>query len=204
MTSKNEVILIQNGVYKALEGDVKKPIGLSEVKWEEMDAKALLAIQLCLSNEVLRELVKEVISKRIWEKLESLHMAKSVTNRLLLKSRLYDHQLQEGKPVKPHLDDFYSIVLDLQNIDVSLDDEDLAILLLCSLPPSFKHLRETLLYGRDTLCSEDVRNALTQKDLTDSYLAQKLSIESNDTLFVKEQVGTREVWRAIILGRKAM
>ena len=78
-----KAILIQNGVHKALEGDERKPIGLSEAKWEEMDAKALSAIQLCLSNEVLREVVKEVTSKGIWEKLESLYMAKSVTNRLL-------------------------------------------------------------------------------------------------------------------------
>ena len=128
-----KAILIQNGVHKALEGDEQKPIGLSEAKWEEMDAKALSAIQLCLSNEVLREVVNEVTSKGIWEKLESLYMAKSVTNRLLLKCRLYDLRLQEGKPMKAHLDEFYSIVLDLQNIDISLDDEDLAILLLCSI-----------------------------------------------------------------------
>ena len=70
------------------------------------------------------------------------------------------------------LDQFYSIVLDLQNIDVSLNDEDLVILLLCSLPPSFKHFREILLYGRDTLYSEDVRKALRQKDLMDSQFTQ--------------------------------
>ena len=85
---KIKAILIQNGVHKALEGEEKKPIGVSEAKWEKMDTKALSAIQLCLSNEVLREVVKETTSKGIWEKLESLYMAKSVTNRLLLKSRL--------------------------------------------------------------------------------------------------------------------
>ena len=37
-----------------------------------------------------------------------------------------------SKTLKPHLDEFYSIVMDLQNIDVELDDEDLAIYLLCS------------------------------------------------------------------------
>ena len=52
-------------------------------------------------------------------------------------------------------------------------------------PFFYKHYRETLLYGRDTSCSEDVRKVLTQKDLIDSQL-QKLSIESNDSLLVKE------------------
>ena len=84
MASKDEGNLDSNGVHKALEGHERKPIGLSEAKWKEMDAKALSAIQLCLSNKVLREVVKEVTSKGIWEKLESLYLAKSVTNRLLL------------------------------------------------------------------------------------------------------------------------
>ena len=51
--------------------------------------------------------------------------------------------------------------------------------------PSYKHFRETLLYGGDTLCSEDVKKALTQKDLIESQFARKLSIESNDALLVK-------------------
>jgi LTR polyprotein gag-polypeptide-like protein len=88
----------------------KMPKDTSEAKWEELDAKTLSAIQLCLSNEVLREFVKEETSNDIWEKLKSLYMEKSVTNRLLLKSRLYDLRLQEGRPMKPHLDEFYSII----------------------------------------------------------------------------------------------
>ena len=154
---KMRAILIQNGVHKAIDGVDKMPEGMSASRWEEIDTKALSAIQLCLSNEVLREVVKETTTKSIWEKLESLYMAKSVTNRLLLKSRLYDLRLEEGKSLKPHLDEFYSIVMDLQNIDVKLDDEELAIYLLCSLPLSYKNFRETLTYGRDNLSSDDVK-----------------------------------------------
>ena len=49
---KMKAMLIQNGVHKALDSEEKKPIGLSEGKWEEMDTKVLTAIQLSLSNEV--------------------------------------------------------------------------------------------------------------------------------------------------------
>ena len=131
------------------------PEGMITTRWEEIDTKALLTIQLCRSNEVLRELVKETTTMRIWEKLESLYMTKSVTNKLLLKSTLYYLRLEESNSLKFHLDEFYSIVMDLYNNDVKLDNEDLTICLLCSLPLSYKNFRKTLLYGRDNLSSHD-------------------------------------------------
>ena len=54
--------------------------------------------------------------------------------------------------------------MNLQNIDVKIDSEDRAIRLLCSLPSSYKHFNETLLYGVDDLRFDDVRNALNQRD----------------------------------------
>ena len=137
-----KAILIQNGVQKAIAGVEKMPEGMTAASWEEIDSKALSVIQLCLSNEVLREVVKETTTLGMWEKSESLYMAKSITNRLLLKSRLYDLRLEEGKPLKLQRDEFYSVVMDLQNIEFKLDDEDLAIYLLCSVPPSDKSFRE--------------------------------------------------------------
>ena len=63
---------------------------------------------------------------------------------LLIKSRLHDLKLAEGKTIKSHPDEFDSIVMDLQTyIDVKLDDEDMAIKLLSSLPPDYRHFRET-------------------------------------------------------------
>lgn len=88
--------------------------------------------------------------------------AKSVTNRLLLKSRLYDLLLKEDKSLKPHLDEFYSIMMSSQNIEVNIEDEELTINLLWSLPPSYKHYRENLLCGRDNL-SSDYENFLNSK-----------------------------------------
>ena len=45
--------------------------------------------------------------------------------------------------------------MDLHNIDVVADDENLVIFLLCSLSSSYKNFRETFLYERENLSSDD-------------------------------------------------
>nr|GEW94271.1 retrotransposon protein, putative, Ty1-copia subclass [Tanacetum cinerariifolium] len=54
------------------------------------------------------------------------------------------------------IDDFNKLVLDLSNIEVKFKDEDLALLLLTSLPSSYEHFLDTLLYGWEALTLEDV------------------------------------------------
>src|SRR4051812_30288510 len=60
---------------------------------------------------------------------------------------------------------FNKLILDLDNINVKIHDEDQAILLLCTLPRSHAHFKETLLYGRESLTFEEVQSALYSKDL---------------------------------------
>jgi hypothetical protein len=64
-------------------------------------------------------------------------MTKSLANKLRLKERLYTIRMSEGS----HLNEFNSIIVDLESLDVKIDDEDKIILLVVSLPPSFKHFK---------------------------------------------------------------
>ena len=88
---------------------------------------------MCLADEVLREVVSEKTTASLWLKLESLYMTKSTTNQILLKGRLSDLRLEEGKPLKPFLNELETVVMDLRNIDMKVEDEDLAVKLLWSL-----------------------------------------------------------------------
>ena len=62
---------------------------MSDEENDELMEKAHSVILLCLGNEVLHEVVEEDMAAKLWLRLESLYMTKSLTNRLYLKKRLY-------------------------------------------------------------------------------------------------------------------
>ncbi|GJR32463.1 retrotransposon protein, putative, ty1-copia subclass [Tanacetum coccineum] len=76
-------------------------------------------------------------------------------NKFYLKKKLYTFYMSAGRNISEHIDEFNKIILDLENIEVKFEDEDLALLLLTSLPASYKHFVDTLPYGREALTLED-------------------------------------------------
>ena len=110
---KIQALLVHQGWVKALEGKNTLPRTLLDVEKDAIIEKAHNTILLCLGDEVLREVSKEDIAAKLWLKLGSLYIMKSLTDRLYLKKRLYTLQMQKGKPIKEHLDKFNRIILDL-------------------------------------------------------------------------------------------
>ncbi len=58
------------------------------------------------------------------------------------------------------MDLFNQIVMDLANMNVKIDDKNQALLLLCSLSKSYESYVDTILYGRTSITSKDVKAAL--------------------------------------------
>lgn len=65
--------------------------------------------------------------------------------------------MEEGTSIKDHISSFTKIILDLKSIDVKIDEEDQAVMLLCSLPPSYENLVDTMMFAKDTLTLEEVK-----------------------------------------------
>ena len=95
-------------------------------------------------------------------------MSKSLANKLRLKERLYTIRMSEGTSIQEHLDEFNSILMDLENLEVVINDEDRAVLLIVSLTPSYKHFHEIMLNGgADSLKFNDVKENLLSKEKFD-------------------------------------
>ena len=55
-------------------GKSRKPKDMSDDEWEELDARVLSVIRLCLENEVLFNIFGETTTVGLWNKLERLYM----------------------------------------------------------------------------------------------------------------------------------
>uniref|UniRef100_A0ACD5WKD8 Uncharacterized protein n=1 Tax=Avena sativa TaxID=4498 RepID=A0ACD5WKD8_AVESA len=149
---------------EALDGFGEKDAKTWSAEEKRKDRKALSLIQLHLSNNILQEVLEMKSAAALWEKLETICMSKDLTSKMHVKMKLFSHRLQEGGSVMNHLSLFREIISDLQSMEVKYDDEDLALLLLCSLPSSYTHFRDTMLLIREKITLDEVQDALKQRE----------------------------------------
>ncbi|GKA76072.1 hypothetical protein Tco_0782450 [Tanacetum coccineum] len=160
---KIRALLKQQGIWAPLAGP--KQTDMTVAKYNSQDENAHSTILLSLSDGVLYEVADEETATGVWKKLEKLYMTKSLTNKLLLKQRLFSLRMKEGSSLKEHLDGLNSILMDLKNVEVKIEDEDATIVLLVSLPPSFESFVSSFVVGKDTITLEDVRSSLHSREL---------------------------------------
>ncbi|KAL0285042.1 UNVERIFIED_CONTAM: Retrovirus-related Pol polyprotein from transposon TNT 1-94, partial [Sesamum angustifolium] len=90
--------------------------------------------------------------------------------------------MQEGSNLAQHVNVFNQIITDLAHLDVNIEDEDKAMILLCSLPFSYEHLVTTLTYGKETIKVDEITAAL----LAHNQQKQNVGESSyGDSLYVK-------------------
>ncbi|GJW19975.1 retrovirus-related pol polyprotein from transposon TNT 1-94 [Tanacetum coccineum] len=135
--SKIRALLKQQGIWTPIAGT--KPDDMTDANYKLQEEKTHSTILLCLSDEVLYE--------------------------LLLKQRLLSLRMNGGSSFKEHLDALNSILMDLKNVEVKIEDEDATLILLVSLPPSFESFVSSFVVGKDTITLEDVRSSLHSREL---------------------------------------
>ena len=64
-------LLVQQRLHKALNGATKKPATMTTSNQEDLDARALSTIQLCLTDDVIFNIVEETTASGLWEKLKN-------------------------------------------------------------------------------------------------------------------------------------
>ncbi|KAG8482734.1 hypothetical protein CXB51_024185 [Gossypium anomalum] len=161
---KMQAVLAQMDLKDALLGIDKMPSTLIDEEKKRKDRKALTQLHLHLSNEILQDVMKEKTAAALWKRLEQICMSKTLTSKLHMKQRLYAHRLEEGASIYKHLTVFKEILSNFEAMEVQYDKEDLGLILLCSLLPSYTTFRDTILYSRESLKVDEVYDSLTSYD----------------------------------------
>jgi hypothetical protein len=88
----------------------------------------------------------------VWEALCGVHEAKTIGNKLFLPRRFFTIKMQEGDHMLMHINAVKALADQLHSFEVNITGEDVYMVLLMSLPPSFDNLVTTL----ESMCTKDV------------------------------------------------
>ena len=156
------------------------PSEFSEDQKSDLLETAIGTIIFHLSDSIIRLVDKEDSPAKIWKKLDNLFQVKSLTNKIFLKERLFGYRMNTAKSLDQNLDEFLKMTLELANSgeNEALSDENKAIIILNSLPDSFKEVKTAIKYGRTSITLDEVLLALRSKDL--EIKTEKLSLSRSN------------------------
>ena len=155
-------LLVQQDLGQALE--VERPTSINETEWTKIQRRVVSMIWFTLALKIKHKVLKETTPKVLWEKLEDIYASKLLTNCLCLKMKLYQLKMEMREDLHDDINKFNQLVSQLLNANDKLFDEEQTLLLLASLPRSFKALVQTLFVGRSTLKLDEVTVALRENE----------------------------------------
>lgn len=149
-----------------------------DISAEEIEEWALTTLQVAMGEKVISEISSETTARGIWNKLEELYLTKSLTNRLILLRTFFTYKMKEGTPIKSHLNVLDDLIMKMKSVDLKIDEEQMVMFLLCSLPERYTSFANFLIYGRDTITMADVKTGLLSEDLRDQM--RGLNVDKDD------------------------
>jgi hypothetical protein len=133
----------------------------------------------------------ESTAKELWDKLGNLYQSKSLVNKLFLQKKLYHLRMEDGDSVTEHINAFNTPVIQLVSVNITIEEEDKCITLLCSLPDSWVNLVvEIGSTTQSTLKYEDVFSSL----LSEEMRWKRMDSHSIDALFVRGHTQDKNPW----------
>ena len=99
----------------------KKRASITEEDWDKMNRTACGLIMSYLTQDIKYHVLHETSARQLWEILEKKYLTKSIESRLH-----YSFQMQIGCSINGHLNRYTKFLTDLVNVDVEINEEDMA------------------------------------------------------------------------------
>lgn len=147
---------------------------------------------LSLVDQVITEVADAITVADLWLNLESIYIIKSLTSKLLLKQRLFNLHMQKGTLFKDHMDQLNFIILYLCNIDIKVEDEDVALILIVSFPVTDRSFMESFVVGKYSFYLDEVRSTLHTREVRHKAFDSSADNLASRLVPNKEQGGKSE------------
>ena len=114
-----------------------------------------------LTQDIKYHVLHETSARQLWEILEKKYLTKSIESCLQLKRRLYRFQMKRELSINEHMNNYTKLLINLVNMDVKINEEDKAVILVNSLSDEeYETFIVTLINGRQILNYSEVSAAL--------------------------------------------
>jgi len=138
----------------------------SEKDWDKMNRTMCRLVRSCLTQNIKYHMLYETSARKMWDILEKKYLIKRIESRLHLKRRLYCFQLNREFSIDEHMNNNTKLLTDLVSVDVSIEEEDKALILLNSLSDKeYETFILTLINGKQILNYSDMSAALINSEV---------------------------------------
>lgn len=178
-----QALLIKNDAWAYVSDEITKfsldninATSMQEVNaWIENDNKAKSDIILSISPSELKQVKGCDTSRELWLKLKSIYQSKGSARKATLLKQLALQRMEENDDIREHVRRFFDTVDKLSEMDIEINQDLLAIMLLYSLPPSFENFR----------CAIESRDELPASEVLRIKIIEESDARKNDARAIK-------------------
>jgi len=109
---------------------------MKQEEWNLLDRQALGVIRLTLAKNIAFDIRNEKTIAGLMKVLSNMYEKPSAANKVYLMRRLFNLKMGEGIFVTDHINEFNTILAQLESVQIKFEDEVKALILLSSLPDS--------------------------------------------------------------------
>lgn len=191
-----KAILVKNKLWGYVDGTIKETVlnadrgnAQDASLWKTNDSNALSDIILSIHPSELKQVKNCATARELWLKLESIHQSSGPARKATLLKNLTLHKMSNDGDTREHVNSFFDTVDKLSEMDVEINPDLLAVMLLYSLPGKFENFR-CAIESRDALPSPD---SLRIKIIEESDARKKdIPSESSNAMIAKKSFDRRE------------
>ena len=156
-------------------------------KWIRNDRKAQAFIGLTLGEDHLAHVRDVKTAKEMFQSIKDLFERVTLFNKIVARRKFYTATMAEGEKIMTYINRVKTLAATLKSMGVDIDDQEIAMTVLCGLPPRFDNLISALdALGDDPelFTLDFIKGRLLQEEQRSEIRIEELEIKSESSALV--------------------